>query len=60
MATDPHPNKIVTICNSEGSSVNPNSDRPETTDFFEMQRGMSGIFFKQLEVLTGKFLGVFA
>lgn len=43
MIADPNPNKICAILYCQYSMIQANARRPETSNFFEMQRGMVSI-----------------
>lgn len=56
MRSDPNPNEICSIFNGQGPVMRFNSHGPELANLFEVQRRVCGIFFQEVEVVSGNFL----
>ncbi len=59
MTTDPNPDEIIAVVNSQHSIMESDSGRPIITNLFEMKRSMRRILFQQFEILTSKLLSIF-
>lgn len=46
MRTNPHPGEVIAVFDGKGSVSQPNANRPELANFFEVQRGMLRIRFE--------------
>jgi hypothetical protein len=45
MGSNPNPDDVIPVLHCECPVSNPNSNRPKVTDLFEVERGVSRIFF---------------
>lgn len=52
MRPDLEPHQILARLHRQGTIVYPDSGRPESADFLEMQRGMLWVLAKQREILV--------
>jgi hypothetical protein len=59
MGTDPEPDIVLTVLNSQSAMIDPGPSGPKLAYFLEVQRRMGAVIFEEFEVLSGYRLDSF-
>src|SRR5262249_14016695 len=58
VGTNPHPQEILTVFDSQGPMSKPDPGRPQVADLLELERGVPRIRLQELEVLVSEFTDI--